>query len=35
MDWDSRYFRIEFIRTGIVNISELNYLGSGQWIFQD
>ena len=29
MDWDSGYFRIEFIRTGIVVISELSYLGLG------
>ena len=29
MDWDSGYFRIEFFRTGIVDISELSYLGLG------
>ena len=29
MDWDSGYFRIEFIRTGIVDISELSYLELG------
>ena len=27
LDWDSGHFRIEILRTGTVDISELSYLG--------